>query len=87
MHTFIGIYYMNKMHRNLKLSLLTGFIVGSSIGVAIPILYHVYNRSEKINICILMLLLTKILTVGEERSKYDTGEEKDPGELDWNHKY
>lgn len=76
-----------KLHRNPKVSLLTGFIVGSGTHAAIPKLCHVYCRTEQMNKHILMLLLTRILTVGEERSKYETGEEKNPVILDWNYKY
>lgn len=60
-----------KLHRNLKLSLLSG------IHVAIPIFCQVYCRTE-MSEHILMLFLSRILTVGEERSKYATGGKKNP---------
>lgn len=36
---------------------------------------------------ILMLLLIRIFIVGEERFKYEIGEEKNFVILDWNYKY
>lgn len=62
------------LHRNLKLYFLIVFTVSGGVGAAIPILCHVYCRAEQMNKHILMLLWTRILTVGEERSTYEPEE-------------
>lgn len=76
LHTFTEIYYVKKLLRNLKLSLLIVLIICSGISVAIPILCHVYCRIKQMNKHILKLFLTRILTVEEQRSKHTMGGEK-----------